>query len=170
MNCNNCGAPMEVFERRGYLFCRYCSTFQFLDRTPHDGVQVLDREGERACPVCEAPLVDALLDGTHRVRYCERCRGLLVPRAAFADAVVRRRAAGRTVATPIPPDRTELQRQLACPACRRRMDVHPYFGPGNVIIDSCAACDLIWLDFGELKQITEAPGRDRGTGWSITPR
>jgi Zn-finger nucleic acid-binding protein len=43
------------------------------------------------------------------------------------------------------------------------MDVHPYYGPGNIVIDSCSACDLIWLDHGELQQITDAPGRDRGT-------
>jgi hypothetical protein len=42
------------------------------------------------------------------------------------------------------------------------MDVHPYFGPGNVIIDTCGTCDLVWLDFGELKQIEDAPGQDRG--------
>jgi Zn-finger nucleic acid-binding protein len=40
--------------------------------------------------------------------------------------------------------------------------VHPYYGPGNVVIDTCSRCDLIWLDFGELKQIADAPGRDRG--------
>lgn len=42
------------------------------------------------------------------------------------------------------------------------MDVHPYYGPGNVVIDSCTACSLIWLDYGELQQMTDAPGRDRG--------
>jgi hypothetical protein len=31
-----------------------------------------------------------------------------------------------------------------------------------VVIDSCRDCDVIWLDFGELKQIVNAPGRDRG--------
>ena len=165
MNCRNCAAPMELFERRAYFFCRYCSTFEFLDRAPQDGVHVLDRDGAMSCAVCEAPLAAALLDGTHRVRYCERCRGLLLARAAFADAVARRRAGSGVVATPIPPDRTELNRRIACPSCGARMEVHPYFGPGNVIIDSCAACDLIWLDFGELKQITEAPGRDRGARW-----
>jgi Zn-finger nucleic acid-binding protein len=44
-----------------------------------------------------------------------------------------------------------------------RLETHPYYGPGNVVIDSCAACDVIWLDFGELKQIVDAPGRDRGS-------
>jgi hypothetical protein len=46
------------------------------------------------------------------------------------------------------------------------MEVHPYYGPGNVVIDSCSACDLIWLDHGELKQISDAPGRDRGSSGS----
>ena len=43
------------------------------------------------------------------------------------------------------------------------MSTHPYFGPGNVVIDNCEACELVWLDFGELKQIVNAPGKDRGT-------
>jgi Zn-finger nucleic acid-binding protein len=30
-------------------------------------------------------------------------------------------------------------------------------------MDSCAACDLVWLDYGELKQVIDAPGLDRGT-------
>jgi hypothetical protein len=42
------------------------------------------------------------------------------------------------------------------------METHPYYGPGNVVIDSCLQCELIWLDFGELRQIVAAPGRDRG--------
>ena len=43
------------------------------------------------------------------------------------------------------------------------MITHPYFGPGNVVIDSCEHCELVWLDFGELQQIVDAPGKDRGT-------
>jgi hypothetical protein len=40
---------------------------------------------------------------------------------------------------------------------------HPYYGPGNVVLDSCESCELVWLDFGELKQIVDAPGNDRST-------
>jgi hypothetical protein len=43
------------------------------------------------------------------------------------------------------------------------MATHPYFGPGNVVIDSCEPCELVWLELGELKQIVDAPGKDRGT-------
>jgi Zn-finger nucleic acid-binding protein len=35
-------------------------------------------------------------------------------------------------------------------------------GPGNIIIDMCVACNLIWLDYGELIKVVEAPGKDRG--------
>jgi Zn-finger nucleic acid-binding protein len=39
------------------------------------------------------------------------------------------------------------------------MDVHPYYGPGAVVLDSCARCTLIWLDHGEIAAIERAPGR-----------
>jgi Zn-finger nucleic acid-binding protein len=42
------------------------------------------------------------------------------------------------------------------------MDRHPYLGPGNVVIDTCSTCDLIWLDHGELTEMVDAPGSDRG--------
>jgi hypothetical protein len=41
------------------------------------------------------------------------------------------------------------------------MDTHPYYGPGNVVVDNCARCAVIWLDCGELAAIRDAPGRDR---------
>jgi Zn-finger nucleic acid-binding protein len=41
------------------------------------------------------------------------------------------------------------------------MDVHPYYGPGNVVIDTCIDCRVLWLDHGELRKIRDAPGRDR---------
>jgi Zn-finger nucleic acid-binding protein len=41
------------------------------------------------------------------------------------------------------------------------MDVHPYYGPGNAVIDTCGRCALIWLDHGELKVIVTAPERGR---------
>ena len=35
-------------------------------------------------------------------------------------------------------------------------------GPGNIVIDTCHHCDLIWLDYGEITKVVNAPGRDRG--------
>jgi Zn-finger nucleic acid-binding protein len=163
MNCRNCGAAMELFERRRYYFCAYCGTFDFIETSPQDGVEILERSHGAPCPVCAAPLAKALLDNVHPISYCERCTGMLVPRGSFVDVITSRRAAanGPTV-TPAPLDPRELQRRIACPTCHERMDVHPYYGPGNILIDTCSRCDVIWLDNGELKQVGDAPGRDRG--------
>jgi Zn-finger nucleic acid-binding protein len=104
-----------------------------------------------------------MIDETHPVRYCRNCRGVLIERRSFASVVEKRRAwAHSTPAPPIPLDRAELERQVRCPACAGPMMTHPYYGPGNVVIDGCQACELVWLDCGELKQIVDAPGRDRG--------
>jgi Zn-finger nucleic acid-binding protein len=92
MDCRNCGAPMELFERRRYYFCRYCGSFHFLESPEIEGIQVLGRSRiAAACPVCKATLARSLLDGTHPVEYCEQCRGVLVARQSFADIVRRRR-------------------------------------------------------------------------------
>ncbi len=164
MNCRNCGAAMELFERQRYHFCRYCGSFEFIDAPVPDGIDVLDRpQAALPCPLCKAPLAKSLLDDMYVIQYCERCRGSLMATGTFADAIEQRRArqSGPGVA-PAPLDRRELERRLICPSCGAAMDVHPYYGPGNIVIDSCTACNLVWLDFGELRQITDAPGQDRG--------
>src|SRR5687767_12909261 len=164
MDCRNCGAPMQLFERRRYYYCDYCGTFHFIDTPAVDGIRVLERApAALPCAVCSAPLAKSLLDESHLIEHCEQCRGVLMPRAEFAAAVTMRRAReSGAPAPPVPIDQRELKRKVLCPSCRSAMEVHPYYGPGNVIIDTCSRCDLVWLDYGELKQITEAPGRDRG--------
>jgi Zn-finger nucleic acid-binding protein len=154
---------MDLFDRRRYFFCRYCGTFEFLDAPEADGVQVLKAAAGAPCPVCTTPLSTALLDA-HPVERCESCRGTLMTRASFADVVTRRRAwASHPPSIPVPLDPRELQRRLTCPGCGEGMQVHPYYGPGTVVIDTCDRCDLVWVDFGELKEIEDAPGRDRGS-------
>jgi Zn-finger nucleic acid-binding protein len=164
MNCPNCGAPMELSVRHGYYICRHCGTFQFPDSVDSQGIRVLGpSETPLRCPVCEQPLMLAMLD-QQQVQYCTTCRGVLVPRVGFAEVVRRRRswAAGPPV-IPIPPDPGELRRQLMCPRCGDRLTVDRYYGPGNIVMDLCIACDWVWLDYGELKQIADAPGTDRGS-------
>jgi Zn-finger nucleic acid-binding protein len=163
MNCRNCGAPMELFERRRYFFCIHCGSFSFINTPEVEGIRLLERPVPAPdCRRCRAPLIKALLDDGYAVEHCERCRGILLPRAAFAEAVTRRRASqSGAPAPPVPMDPRELKHVVVCPSCRSQMDVHPYYGQANVVIDSCEQCDLIWLDFGELTQITEAGGRDR---------
>jgi Zn-finger nucleic acid-binding protein len=164
MNCRNCGGAMELFATRGYFFCRYCGSFHFPESTADEGIKILsDGDKSVGCPVCEKPLAQALLDQAHAVRVCGNCRGVLMPRAAFAGVVQKRRAwATDPPAPPVPLNPQELTRTINCPQCRKRMESHPYYGPGNVVMDSCPSCELTWLDFGELKQIVNAPGKDRG--------
>lgn len=164
MNCRNCGAPMELMGARRYYFCRHCGSFHFPEAVD-EGVRVLSRPANpRSCAVCRNPMARALLDEVHEVEYCENCRGVLLPRSHFAEIVQRRRA--WATSPPVPPEPLnprELQRVVRCPACARQMATHPYYGPGNVVLESCEACDLVWLDHGELRQIVDTPGRDRGS-------
>jgi Zn-finger nucleic acid-binding protein len=37
------------------------------------------------------------------------------------------------------------------------MSVHPYYGPGNAVVDTCGDCLLVWLDHSELSVIVTAP-------------
>jgi Zn-finger nucleic acid-binding protein len=73
------------------------------------------------------------------------------------------------VATSHPPDPKELKRRIQCPQCHRAMDTHYYAGPGNIVIDDCASCELNWLDAGELMAIVRAPDHaydpDSGSIW-----
>ena len=168
MNCGNCGAPMELFERRRYSSVPTAvpsrsSTRRRLRASAFWSVRC------RRLTVRGAAHRSSRLSWTtlYSVEHCEQCRGILLPRAAFAEAVTRRRARqSGAPAPPVPMDPRELKLVVVCPSCRSQMDVHPHHGPGNVVIDSCQRCDLIWLDFGELTQITEAGGRD--WGWRVS--
>jgi Zn-finger nucleic acid-binding protein len=152
MNCRNCGAAMELFDRRRYFHCPHCDSFHFIETPEREGIRVLGPlRDAAACPLCQAALQRALVDDVHPVDHCEQCRGMLMPRGIFGAMVAARRA--RAVGPGVPPrplSPRELERQITCPACRARMDVHPYYGPGNIVIDTCSQCDLVWLDHGEL--------------------
>ena len=163
MNCKNCGAPLKLVGDRNYLFCEYCLALYFPEASSPDGVVVLG-EGEKdiKCPVCALRLVLGAIDDV-QVLHCSRCRGILANQDAFLDIVNYRRARASG-----PPDRPRLLRQadllrkLYCPICGQLMDTHPYYGPGNFVIDACICCRVVWLDYGEVGIVTNAPGWDRG--------
>lgn len=54
-----------------------------------------------------------------------------------------------------------LNRLIRCPSCLNDMSTHVYGGPGNIVIDTCVDCNLIWLDNRELRRVLDTPGRDR---------
>jgi Zn-finger nucleic acid-binding protein len=140
---------MKSAGNRPHLICRNCRQFHFPEETG-DGVTVKGEPTGAVCPVCGVPLKSAEIEG-EAVCYCERCRGFLTQLESFTWIVAKRRSLrGATENCADPFDAVEMQRVLTCPNCREHMEAHPYFGGGNVVVDSCAKCQLIWLDAGEL--------------------
>ncbi|MFN2166851.1 MAG: zf-TFIIB domain-containing protein [Anaerolineae bacterium] len=155
MNCVNCGAPMRPVAGGDHFVCDFCATFHFPEKN-QDHVTVIGEPGERDCPVCSVSLVSASCQ-RKPVEYCPKCQGLLVDRRAFNKIVDSLRARHRgPLLEPQPIDPADYERQLRCPACGRSLEVHPYYGPGNVLIDTCGACSLVWLDRGEIATIARS--------------
>ena len=151
---------MALHATRPCWSCSHCNSL-VCPEPAADGVRVAGESGHK-CPVCKEALRGATLDDREPIEICERCKGMLLARRAFAERLTaRRRAADTPGVTPAPADRGELQRHIACPNCAGTMLTDWYYGPGNIIIDTCPPCDLVWLDAGEFRRAVEAPGSDR---------
>jgi Zn-finger nucleic acid-binding protein len=143
------------------LTCDYCGNIHFPD-VNSDGVRVLGETASVPCPVCAIPLIHAAMSG-HRLLYCERCRGVLVQMELFVAIVQDLRSRrGITAVAARQPDWKDLDRRLRCPQCGQAMETHPYYGPGNIIIDDCERCSVNWLDYGELERVVRAPDPQYG--------
>ncbi|HEY1902119.1 MAG TPA: zf-TFIIB domain-containing protein [Terracidiphilus sp.] len=187
-NCPACGAPITPKpDTEGYK-CDYCHAV-FFPGEEDDGVQVLAEQVSEAqlfagqvsarqvsvrqagsnssCPLCSVPLVQGAI-AKIPLLYCTQCHGLLLPMNVLPGLVDALRTAAmqsgkNTPAVQTPPDQGDLKRVIQCPQCHKRMDTHFYAGPGNVIVDTCGDCWLIWLDRGELMRIVHAPDEDNST-------
>lgn len=148
---------------KGIFVCGHCGTNTLPETADQGDIRVLGpTEPSLRCALCTTTFVRGLLDD-RQVDYCETCHGILLNRRDFAEVVRRRRAWAETASViPTPASTAELRRKISCPKCGLQMTTDWYYGPGSVVIDRCTACDLVWLDYGELKQITDAPGIDRG--------
>jgi Zn-finger nucleic acid-binding protein len=157
MNCPACGAPITPKPDTQGFQCDYCHAV-FYPGEEDDGVEVSSEPSDpsRLCPLCSQLLVKASITSVP-VLYCTECHGLLLPMPVLPSLIGKLRTGPRTPAVQAPPDHGDLKRTVQCPRCHRRMDTHFYAGPGNVIVDSCADCSLIWLDRGELTRIVHAP-------------
>ncbi|MCU1335548.1 MAG: hypothetical protein JWO19_1129 [Bryobacterales bacterium] len=121
-----------------------------------DGVPVA-AETTKVCPACQSMLSDGTIEN-RSVLYCTKCGGVLVSIAKFLPLVEYLRAVwGSTGANIEPRDNADADRHFTCPLCDRTMMGHPYGGPGNVNIDTCERCSVIWLDRNELRRIAMAP-------------
>jgi len=151
---------MALHATRPCWSCAHCSSL-VCPEPAEDGVRATGEHGHQ-CPVCRQALVRATLDDRDHIEFCERCKGLLMDRRVFdLRLTARRRSAQTPSIVPAPADRGELQRHVTCPNCAQKMLTDWYYGPGNIIIDTCPACDLLWLDAGELRRAVDAPGPDR---------
>ena len=155
MTCGNCGAPARLDRERGLFFCDYCGG-EFAPPISDDGVQVLG-ETKFQCPTCKGNLSDAQLE-TYPLLYCAKCRGMLIAMDEFLAMVETLHSYRDRPAAVLSP-RTDAGDEVPriCPRCSRPMDNHIYGGPGNVVIDTCEACSVNWLDKGELQRIAAAP-------------
>ena len=156
MNCGNCGAPLRPEPGREYFVCDACHSIRHLEPNA-DGLFVLGSPCEQNCPLCRTPLVDAVILG-QGVQHCPNCRGTLLPADILLFLVTHLRL--EAGAKPLPPRRieqAELDRIIHCPLCSRKMDTHPYAGPGNIVIDNCPACEVNWVDSLELRRVATAP-------------
>jgi Zn-finger nucleic acid-binding protein len=161
MNCPRCGAPMNFIQERMYFQCPYCTTIH-IPEVDDQGVQVHEIPGKVDCPLCGERLVQGALEKYAPLLVCPKCRGQLYSQGIFGRAVRQLRATARTPAVdPAMLNPDELHRTVNCPSCGKPMSTHPYGGPGNVVVDMCAVCGLVWLDYREIRRILDAPGRDR---------
>ena len=135
--------------------CDYCGG-EFAPPVSDDGVQVLG-ETKFKCPACDGTLSDGELEA-HPLLYCAKCRGMLVAMDEFL-ALVETLHSYRDRPAAVLSRRAEADGKLPrlCPRCSEPMDNHIYGGPGNVVIDTCEACSVNWLDKGELQRIVSAP-------------
>ena len=163
MNCENCAGPLELGDHKTVLTCEYCGSTQRLIVSSDDGDRVIpmDQPTGLNCPRCEQELVKAAIDGRN-ASYCGQCLGILVEAPIFAEISWTRRIKYRGPdRSPSPIDPQVFTHVANCPSCQQPMEVHPHYGAGRAVIDSCNGCHLVWLDHDELTNIERTPGRRR---------
>ena len=155
MTCVNCGAPMRLDRGKGLMVCDYCRS-EAVPPVDEDGVQIIG-ETTHACPTCTGRnLANGLAEGVP-LFYCQNCRGMLVGIDSFLPLVEHLRAMRDRPAQFLSRrSDADANRGLGCPVCNTKMIAHPYGGPGNVHLDTCERCDMIWLDASELRRIVVA--------------
>ena len=135
--------------------CEYCGGYDFPDLNL-DGVALLDETSPYACPMCRQPIVSAVVRDV-RIFSCPNCHGNLIDQSKLLPILrLAQSSAPKNELPPRPPGKSELGRSVICPSCQKKMNSYPYGGPGNIIIQGCEQCRLVWLDFGELSRIVRA--------------
>lgn len=159
ISCQKCGGVADVVAGQEYHRCEFCTSLIRLCEVSVDRILPTGAIVESCCPSCSQSLETGLIEG-RRAMYCTSCFGVLVRYTDFGGIVHSRQAkrVGVEPAEPKPIDPAAFQRHLKCPSCSTQMEVHPYYGPGNIVVDTCHECGFVWLDHGELTRVEKASG------------
>ncbi len=123
-----------------------------------DGLRPLEVATELLCPRCNTTLRGGMLD-QFPVAFCPDCHGVLIDNQGIGNVIAIRRSEYQGAdQTPKPFDPQALEVHGNCPNCGEKMEVYPFGGPGNVVMDGCRTCHMVWLDNGEISAIVQAPG------------
>jgi Zn-finger nucleic acid-binding protein len=152
--------------------CSACNVFEFPTSLAEaeDSIIGHGKKTEFNCGRCEQELQVGTLRNRTDVCFCENCRGFVIDSESLGHLIQDLRSEYKGPDDqPLPVEPGDLKGMHTCPACWEMMDAHPYYGPGNVVIDTCLPCKLAWFDHGELARIVRAPGaRPKQASPSIT--
>jgi Zn-finger nucleic acid-binding protein len=144
---------MRLDRGKSVMQCSYCRSEAEVS-VAEEGVQIVGPSNHN-CPLCKKTLMDGAIEN-QPVLFCEFCRGLLISMEKFQPLVDRLRALRDRPAEFLPRNDADADRSLGCPLCNKTMLTHPYGGPGNVNIETCETCSMIWFDRNELQRIVMA--------------
>ena len=170
ISCQKCGGVARTVAGQDYYHCDFCSSLIQVAEVSVDRVEPTGIMLDCQCPTCSAQLQTGLIDN-RRALFCRSCFGVLLRHEDFGS-IVRERQAKRVKVEPVEPrpiDPAAFERHLKCPSCENAMETHPYYGPGNIVIDSCAACNFVWLDHGELTRVEQASAARTSSGFAWEP-
>jgi len=158
-NCSNCSAPLPVSSVK----CDYCGSRNNVDLTAIHYYTTHDSDTERICPVCAIPLktIDLGVEGKFFIERCEKCLGLFFDpgelealleqsvRNVFEINRSRLALFNLTGQTP-----SRVATYIKCPTCAKMMNRINFGARSGVVIDRCKEHG-VWLDAGELRQLSE---------------
>ncbi|MCK5799929.1 MAG: rhomboid family intramembrane serine protease [Deltaproteobacteria bacterium] len=113
----------------------------------------------RPCPLCSMTLLEPVsLEGIE-VDACPRCGGLYFDAGELAQVV--ERSVG-SLSDQNALGSARVASEMACPGCSSPLMVHSFEGEeGNAFdVDVCHACQGIWLDRGELREVQKSRAQE----------
>jgi len=146
---------------KSHFVCGVCQCFGFPTPLESDPEPIIrsEKQVDFQCVRCHENLSIGTLYNRTDVCFCEGCRGFVIDSQSVGMLIEELRATYKgpdAKPTPMNPDQLEIRSR--CPACGDPTEAHPYYGPGNCVLDTCRHCQLVWFDHGELDLIVRAPG------------